>query len=81
MSAHRKGQAFVGLSFRTGEGQRRVAEGAIEGVALAVLVGGLLDKPLPDRLPDWVADWIQFKTCLGNDAAGLKNTRPAAFPS
>ncbi|WP_316399138.1 hypothetical protein [Bradyrhizobium sp. 33ap4] len=29
-----------------------------KGVALAVLVAGLLDRPLPDRLPDWVADWI-----------------------
>ncbi|MCP1843030.1 hypothetical protein ACVIHI_004050 [Bradyrhizobium sp. USDA 4524] len=27
------------------------AEGAIEGAALAVLVAGLLDKPLPDHLP------------------------------
>ncbi|UWU77851.1 hypothetical protein N2603_05110 [Bradyrhizobium huanghuaihaiense] len=32
-------------------------EGAIEGAALAVLVAGLLDKPLPE-LPTWAADWI-----------------------
>ncbi len=34
------------------------AEGAIEGAALAVLVAGLLDKPLPGYLPDWAADWL-----------------------
>ncbi|WP_420965304.1 hypothetical protein [Bradyrhizobium sp. B120] len=32
-------------------------EGCVEGVALGVLVAGLLDKPLPD-LPDWAAVWI-----------------------
>ncbi|QIG96800.1 hypothetical protein [Bradyrhizobium sp. 6(2017)] len=31
--------------------------GDVEGAALAVLVAGLLDKPLPDCLPDWAA-WI-----------------------
>ena len=36
----------------------RYAEGATEGAALAVLVAGLLDKPLPDCLPDWAAAWI-----------------------
>ncbi|MGY2806799.1 hypothetical protein [Bradyrhizobium sp. USDA 4506] len=33
-------------------------EGAIKGAALAVLVAGLLDRPLPDRLPGWATDWI-----------------------
>jgi hypothetical protein len=39
-------------------GKVKYAEGAIEGAALAVLVAGLLDKPLPDSLPDWAAAWI-----------------------
>lgn len=32
-------------------------EGSIESTALAVLVAGLLDKPLPAELPSWAADW------------------------
>lgn len=32
--------------------------GDVEGAALAVLIAGLLDKPLPERLPDWAAAWI-----------------------
>jgi hypothetical protein len=32
--------------------------GDVESAAVAVLVAGLLDKPLPDRLPDWAAAWI-----------------------
>ncbi|WP_342728887.1 hypothetical protein AAFG07_20920 [Bradyrhizobium sp. B097] len=32
--------------------------GDVEGAALAVLVAGLLDKPLPERLTDWAAAWI-----------------------
>ncbi|WOH54898.1 hypothetical protein [Bradyrhizobium sp. BWC-3-1] len=39
-------------------GKVEYAEGGIEGAAVAVLVAGLLDKPLPDCLPDWAAAWI-----------------------
>jgi hypothetical protein len=39
-------------------GNVKYAEGAIEGAALAVLVAGLLDKPLPDCLPGWATGWI-----------------------
>ncbi|MCA6105353.1 hypothetical protein [Bradyrhizobium australafricanum] len=40
------------------DGKVENIEGSIEGAALAVLVAGLLDKPLPDDLPDWAAAWI-----------------------
>ncbi|MCC8976469.1 hypothetical protein [Bradyrhizobium brasilense] len=49
--------ALAVLHFEWG-GNVEYGEGAIEGAALAVLVAGLLDKPLPDRLPDWAAAWI-----------------------
>lgn len=39
------------------DGNVEYGEGAIEGAGLAVLVAGLLDKPLPDRLPDWAQAW------------------------
>ncbi|MGY4170947.1 hypothetical protein [Bradyrhizobium sp. USDA 4529] len=40
------------------DGKVENIDDTIEGAALAVLVAGLLDKPLPDRLPDWAAAWI-----------------------
>ncbi|MCA6099269.1 hypothetical protein [Bradyrhizobium australafricanum] len=47
------------------EGMRAIASAVLhfgwsdgEGAALAVLVAGLLDRPLPDRLPGWATDRI-----------------------
>ncbi|WP_038388782.1 hypothetical protein [Bradyrhizobium elkanii] len=64
---------MIGMRPRTIEGMRAIAsavlhfewdgnnveyaEGCVEGAALAVLVAGLLNKPLP-KLPDWAAAWI-----------------------
>jgi hypothetical protein len=50
--------ALAVLHFEWDRNNVEYAEGAVEGAALAVLVAGLLDKPLPDRLPDWAAAWI-----------------------
>ncbi|MFK4726441.1 hypothetical protein ABIE89_007541 [Bradyrhizobium niftali] len=50
--------ASMVLNFEWDGSNVEYAEGAIEGAALAVLVAGLLGKPLPGTLPDWAADWI-----------------------
>ncbi|WP_338688659.1 hypothetical protein V5279_24405 [Bradyrhizobium sp. 26S5] len=50
--------ASMVLNFEWDGNNVEFAEGTIEGAALAVLVAGLLDKPLPERLPDWAAAWI-----------------------
>ncbi|MCP1844426.1 hypothetical protein ACVIHI_002653 [Bradyrhizobium sp. USDA 4524] len=49
--------ALAVLHFEWG-GNVEHREGAIEGAALAVLVAGLLDKPIPGDLTEWAAAWI-----------------------
>ncbi|WP_321177281.1 hypothetical protein [Bradyrhizobium sp. USDA 3256] len=63
---------MIGIRPTTVEGMRAIAsavfhfewdgkvenfDGTIESTALAALVAGLLDKPLPEKLPDWAAAW------------------------
>ncbi|MGY3691619.1 hypothetical protein ACVIGA_001699 [Bradyrhizobium sp. USDA 3240] len=50
--------ASAALHFEWDGNNVEYAEGAVEGAFLAVLVAGLLDKPLPDCPPDWAAAWI-----------------------